>query len=322
MMLTSGGQTGDAAKCEALGVAAYLLKPVRHAELRRAIGRVLRGEDLPGGGALMTRGLLQEQSEERLGMHILLAEDNAVNRKLAIRLLEKRGHRVSVATNGREALDQLEGAEFDLVLMDVQMPEMDGLEATRRLREREDRSGHGTGQRQAVVAMTALVMKGDRERCIAAGMDGYLSKPIRPQELDEILDRYAGAESSASDTAKAEAAGTSCVRTEELLERIGGDRGFLTELLELFRADYPGQLQRAREAAARNDAATVQRVAHSMKGALRNLAAPAASRLAEEIEAMGERGDVSGAGRRLDDLEREVVRVVAMLQELCLVSAN
>jgi CheY-like chemotaxis protein len=321
MMLTSGGQAGDAAKCQALGIAAYLLKPVRHSELRQAIGRVLRGEELPGAGALVTRDLLQEQSAGREGLHILLAEDNAVNRKLAMRLLEKRGHRVTVATNGREALEQLEGAAFDLVLMDVQMPEMDGLEATRRLREREDRSGHGTGQRQAVVAMTALVMKGDRERCIAAGMDGYMSKPIRPQELDEVLDRYAAIERGGGAATEAEEGESSCVVTGELLERIGGDRGFLTELLELFRADYPGQLQKARDAAARNDATAVQRVAHSLKGALRNLAAPEASRLAEEVEAMGERGEVGGAGRRLDDLEREVVRVVAMLQELCLVSA-
>jgi two-component system sensor histidine kinase/response regulator len=116
----------------------------------------------------------------------LLAEDNAVNQRLATRLLEKRGHRVTLAANGREALSALEKQPFDLVLMDVQMPEMDGLEATSILRQREqEREGH-----QPVIALTAHAMKGDQERCLAAGMDGYLTKPIRPQELDEILDKY------------------------------------------------------------------------------------------------------------------------------------
>jgi CheY-like chemotaxis protein len=282
---------------------------------------VLRGEELPGAGALITRDLLTEASQERKGLRILLAEDNAVNRKLAMRLLEKRGHSVAVATNGREALEQMEASSFDLVLMDVQMPEMDGLEATRRLRAGE----RGSDKRQAVVAMTALVMKGDRERCIAAGMDGYMSKPIRPQELDEILEKYAGTEGAAASGAgaasAAEESGASCVRTEELLERIGGDRAFLAELLELFRADSPGQIARAREAAARGDAAGLQHVAHSLKGALKNLAAGTASRLAEEIEAMGQRGETTGVEGRLAALEREVARVVTTLEAMCLVSA-
>jgi two-component system, sensor histidine kinase and response regulator len=117
---------------------------------------------------------------------VLLAEDNLVNQRLAVRLLEKRGHRVVVAANGLEALQALEKESFDLVLMDVQMPEMDGLEATAILREKEK----GTGVHQAVVALTAHAMKGDREKCLAAGMDGYLTKPIRPQELDQLLEIY------------------------------------------------------------------------------------------------------------------------------------
>jgi two-component system sensor histidine kinase/response regulator len=117
---------------------------------------------------------------------VLLAEDNAVNQRLAVRLLEKRGHRVTVAANGREALDALQRESFDLVFMDVQMPEMDGLEATGAIREKEKR----TGSHQAIIALTAHAMKGDREKCLAAGMDGYLTKPIRPQELEEILEDY------------------------------------------------------------------------------------------------------------------------------------
>jgi len=181
MMLTSGSQRGDAARCRDLGVAAYLLKPVRQAELHEAIMRVISAKSEAGVALMITRSSLLDEEGPAHSLHILLAEDNAINQKLAMRLLEKRGHRVAVAQNGREALAALEKESYDLVLMDVQMPEMDGIEATAAVRAREKSSG---SKRQPIVAMTALVMKGDRERCIAAGMDGYLSKPIRPQELD------------------------------------------------------------------------------------------------------------------------------------------
>jgi len=119
-------------------------------------------------------------------LRVLVAEDNPVNQRLVVRMLEKRGHRVAVAGNGREAVDVLAKDSFDIVFMDVQMPEMDGLEATARIREKEE----GSESHQIVIALTAHAMKGDRERCLAAGMDAYLSKPIRPQELDDILEKY------------------------------------------------------------------------------------------------------------------------------------
>jgi signal transduction histidine kinase/DNA-binding response OmpR family regulator len=186
MMLTSAGHRGDAARCQELGVAAYLLKPIRQSELREAIARVLGAKEQEGAIPLITRFSLQDARDPSAFLRVLLAEDNAVNQQLAARLLEKRGHRVVVAANGREALAALEKDTFDLVLMDVQMPEMDGLEATAAIRKKEELSGN----HQAVVALTAHAMKGDQERCLAVGMDGYLSKPIRPQELDAILERY------------------------------------------------------------------------------------------------------------------------------------
>jgi two-component system, sensor histidine kinase and response regulator len=186
MMLTSAGHRGDAARCHDLGVAAYLLKPIRQSELREAIGRVLGAREQEGAIPLITRFSLHDARDPSASLHVLLAEDNAVNQRLAVRLLEKRGHRVTVAGNGREALDALQKESFDLVFMDVQMPEMDGLEATGAIREKEKR----TGSHQPVIALTAHAMKGDREKCLAAGMDGYLTKPIRPQELDEILEDY------------------------------------------------------------------------------------------------------------------------------------
>ena len=186
MMLTSAGHRGDAARCQELGVSAYLLKPIRQSELREAVARVLGAREHEGTIPLITRFSLQDAREPEAFLRVLLAEDNIVNQRLAVRLLEKRGHRVVVAATGLETLQALEKESFDLVLMDVQMPEMDGLEATVAIREKEK----GTGLHQPIVALTAHAMKGDREKCMAIGMDGYLTKPIRPQELDQILETY------------------------------------------------------------------------------------------------------------------------------------
>jgi PAS domain S-box-containing protein len=197
MMLTSAGHRGDAQRCQELGISAYLLKPVRQSELREAIARVLGARTHSGAIPLITRFSLHDERDPSAYLRVLLAEDNNVNQRLAVRLLEKRGHRVVVAGNGREALDALGKGKFDLVLMDVQMPEMDGLEATASIREREKSSG----LHQPIIALTAHAMKGDREKCLEAGMDGYLTKPIRPSELDEILEDYV---TRLSGTAKAE----------------------------------------------------------------------------------------------------------------------
>jgi two-component system sensor histidine kinase/response regulator len=187
IMLTSGGQRGDAARCEELGIAAYLTKPVCQAELCEAVIRVLHRKQQGLAAPLVSRYSLREKGDFLRSLRILLAEDNRVNQKIAIRLLEKRGHHPVLAENGKEALEALARASFDLVLMDVHMPDMDGIEATLAIREKEK----STGLHQPIIAMTALAMKGDRERCLAAGMDGYLSKPIDLQQLDDVLAAYA-----------------------------------------------------------------------------------------------------------------------------------
>ena len=184
MMLTSAGLRGDAVRCRELGIHAYLTKPITQAELLEAIqlalGTAAREEAQP---TLVTRHTLRESRKQ---LRILLAEDNAVNQVLAVRLLEKQGHTVTVAGDGREALAALEKQAFDLVLMDVQMPVMDGFEATAGIRSQEK----ATGAHIPIIAMTAHAMKGDRERCLAAGMDGYIAKPIQPKELYETLERF------------------------------------------------------------------------------------------------------------------------------------
>jgi signal transduction histidine kinase/DNA-binding response OmpR family regulator len=182
MMLSSADLTGEAARCRELGVAAFLTKPIRQAELldamRLALGGVARAESMT-----VVHSDAIEPSSRRL--HVLLAEDNVVNQRLAVRLLEKRGHTVVVANNGREALAALEREPFDLVLMDVQMPEMDGFEATAAIRARE----RATGAHIPIVAMTAHAMRGDEERCLAAGMDDYIAKPIQVAEFQAALER-------------------------------------------------------------------------------------------------------------------------------------
>jgi PAS domain S-box-containing protein len=188
MMLTSAGHRGDGARCQELGVAAYLLKPIRQSELREAIARVLGAREQKGAIPLVTRYSLQDARDPETSLRVLVAEDNLVNQLLVTRLLEKKGHRVVMTSNGREALEALEKESFDLVLMDVQMPEMDGLEATAALRQKEKLKGDGIHQH--VVALTAHAMKGDRERCLAAGMDAYLVKPIQPLELNKLLEDY------------------------------------------------------------------------------------------------------------------------------------
>ena len=186
MMLTSAGHRGDAERCKSLGVSAYLMKPIRLSELREAIARALGARPADGKLPLITRFSLHDAREASEVLNVLIAEDNAVNQRLVVRLLEKRGHRVVLAANGREAVEAQARQQFDLILMDVQMPEMDGLEATIAIRLAEKSSD----RHLPIIALTAHAMKGDEERCLASGMDGYLTKPIRPQDLDGVLEKY------------------------------------------------------------------------------------------------------------------------------------
>ena len=198
MMLTSAGHRGDGERCKELGVSAYLMKPIRLSELREAIARALGARPAEGKIPLITRFSLHDAREAGEALTVLVAEDNPVNQRLAVRLLEKRGHRVTLAANGIEAVEAQARQQFDLILMDVQMPEMDGLEATGAIRRSESaRDCH-----QLIIALTAHALKGDEERCLAAGMDGYLTKPIRPPELDRILAKLVSNKASSQQRAE------------------------------------------------------------------------------------------------------------------------
>jgi two-component system sensor histidine kinase/response regulator len=313
MMLTSGGHRGDAARCADLGVAAYLLKPVRQYELREAIARAVTRKARKTESEMLTRDSFEKNHEPARSLNILLAEDNPVNQRLALRLLQKRGHTVTIANNGNEALKALTRASFDLVLMDVLMPEKDGLTATAELRKRE----LGTGLHTPVVAMTALAMKGDKERCLEAGMDGYISKPVRPPELDSVLEGYISLRNNATPEPKKAAEVDACVNEEELLQRVDGDRAFLAEIAEIFRGDYPKQIRILQESIQAGDSERTRHTAHALKGALSNLSAERATALATSLEGTGGAGNPSDAPRLLAELEKELYRVDRRLQVIC-----
>jgi two-component system, sensor histidine kinase and response regulator len=188
LMLTSGEHQGDVERCHELGVSTYVIKPVRRAELHAAIVQALSGEPQPAKENRAAPLALDHPVETQVHppARILLAEDNLVNQRLAFRVLQKAGHRVAIASNGVEVLSALRRQTFDVVLMDVQMPQMDGLETTAAIRSEEKK----TKSHLPIIAMTAHAMKGDKERCLEAGMDGYISKPLRAAELLEMVDQY------------------------------------------------------------------------------------------------------------------------------------
>ena len=245
LMLTSGGQTGEAERCRKVGISAYLLKPVMKAELRNAILTVLGQvqSDSVAARPLVTRHTLRESSRK---LHILVAEDNVVNQAVILRVLEKMGHSSVLASTGKEALALAFSQKFDLAFMDVQMPEMDGLAATEAIRQREKSSG----THLAIFAMTAHAMKGDRERCLQAGMDGYITKPIRFSDIEKTLSGFSSAESVSA----AIPSGKIPWGRAEALERLGGDEDLLREICRIFLDESPNLLRKLQEAIADTDA--------------------------------------------------------------------
>ena len=287
MMLTSADRRGDLARCCELGIECYLTKPVRRSELLRALDLLLSGHHPHGGRGLITRSLVHGTPRT---LKILVAEDNAVNQTFLCRTLERMGHRTQAALNGKEALAMIQAEAFDLVFMDVQMPEMDGLAATRAIREWE---GH-TNTHVPIIAMTAHAMKGDRETCLAAGMDDYLSKPAKIADIERVTQqvcRHTAETLTPERQADPEPVSKPSWDREAALQRVGGDEVLLNELIEVFFEQFPKQSHRLNDAIARNDLAAVRDLAHTLKGSLGYLCASDAAKLAQQIEKSSEIAD-------------------------------
>ena len=303
IMMTSMGSRGDAGRLETLGFAAYLTKPVKQSQVFDCLMVVLNRRerrDLQVTPRIITRHALAERDKRRV--RILLAEDNPINQRVALKTLEKLGYRAEAVGNGAEALEALESRRYDLVLMDVQMPEMDGIEATRRIRDpRSAVRDHGV----PIVALTAHAMKEDRDACLAAGMNDYLSKPVKPDELTAALARWTGRRAgsepavgltrgapAAEPAPAAEAAPAAATGDGEppvfdeavLLNLLAGDREAVAEITAEFLKDAPLQVAAFRQAVAVGDAALARRQAHTLKGASANVGAEALRAVAYRTE--------------------------------------
>ena len=307
IMLTSAGQPGRTTKRQR-GLSNCITKPVKQSDLLDAIVSLMGAgskEEKPSRPADGRPTL-----KRRRGSRILLAEDNLVNQELARAILEKDGHTVVVARNGREALAALEDSgEFDLVLMDIQMPELGGLEATTMIREKEK----STGSHIPIVAMTAHALKGDRERCLEAGMDDYLSKPIQPDKLRRVVAEIVSNPAGRSPRAPEPPATDHVLDGRALLARVDGDVRLLRKLIQLFLADCPGMLSRIRQATASRDPEALRQAAHALKGSVANFAAPGPFEAALKLETMGRCCELAGAEEAYLTLEKEVRRLTQAL---------
>jgi signal transduction histidine kinase/DNA-binding response OmpR family regulator len=344
LMLTSSASHEDVQRCREMCIAACLSKPVKQSDLFNVL-RKLNGLTMAGGippglaaidlgaAAVDFRGIdLQETPTQPLT--ILLAEDNLVNQRVALGILEKRGHIVVTANDGLEAVQAAATQKFDLILMDVQMPNLDGLAATGEIRRLEA----ATGSHTPIVAMTAHAMKGDRERCLESGMDEYLSKPIKVSDLLATIDRLVqprkaceqndlpSARASAAQDALAEDSpvrfqpaapqgSTEVLDLNSLLARVENDWDLLHELVELCLDSSPALLQEIEAGLARQDAQTVERAAHALKGAMQNMGATQAARAAADMEDLGRRRELNLAEEAMSSLKIEFERLVGALSE-------
>jgi signal transduction histidine kinase/DNA-binding response OmpR family regulator len=305
MMLSSADQQRGRARCREIGINTYLIKPIKPSALLNAIRSALGArpveEPIMPIIPIISSGL---QIRPPKSLRVLIAEDNPVNQMLAVRLLQRHGHSTVIAANGRKALATLEQQEFDLVLMDVQMPEMNGFEATAAIRQEEET----TGRHIPIIAMTAHAMKGDEERCLTAGMDAYVSKPITPDELFRAVAKI----TPAPDKAMAEP-DEGIVDRSAILAQVDGDTELLAELVDLFLDTYPSLLGEIRQGIRDQVPSRVSEAAHSLKGALANFWPTAGMDLVLTLELMGRDGNLSRAGEKLRELEVNMGRIESAL---------
>jgi CheY-like chemotaxis protein/HPt (histidine-containing phosphotransfer) domain-containing protein len=312
LMLPAWGMGRDVSRCKEVGVDAHLTKPSTASDLLDSLMIVL-GERDPSGSTDDSFDT-DRGGEARSGrpLRVLLAEDNPVNQRVAAHLLKRWGHETTVVGNGRQAIEAVESEEFDVVLMDIQMPEISGLEATAAIRKKEA----GTGRHIPIIAMTAHAMKGDRERCLDAGMDDYVSKPVNPPDLQAALDRFCpDVESEKEEEVSSSEDVAHCGKEDDIasifdmekaLARTDGSKELLGEVLDIFEETSPELLREIRGALAAGDAEKLSRSAHSLKGAAGSVAAGRVFDRALELEELGKRGDMTQAVAKTEELEDQV----------------
>lgn len=309
VMLTSASQPEDVGRCRKLGISAHLTKPIKQSELFDVIITTI-GET--AGKKLLSGRESKRPRRGQRSLHVLVAEDNPVNQLLAKRILKKLSHHVTVVSNGREALSAVQARNFDLVAMDVQMPEMDGLDATAAIRNWEKTAGTHV----LILAMTAHAMKGDRERCLASGMDGYVSKPIRIGELDRAIAQLLGSSRSAGRPPLEQTREDGVMDPAALLAGVDGNRRLLRELVRLFMADCPKHLAEIKEAVQRGDTEALRVAAHTLKGSIGNFTAKRAFAAAQRLETIGRNGNLDRADDARISLESELMYLTESLTRL------
>jgi len=333
VLLTSVGVRTDHPDFARLAIASCLTKPLKPAQLHQVLMRVVSGTK-PAANQRTSSPKLDPTLARRLPLRVLLCDDNAINQKVAQRLLQQMGYRTDLAANGLEALAALDRQPYDLVFMDVMMPEMDGFEATRIIRERQRQSSRFPNYQSSiiVVAMTASAMQGDREKCLGAGMDDYIAKPIRLEDVRTIMERWgpsigpaetpgtngANAQSAPADAgSRANGAATAeeaPVDMDRLLEFTDGSADNLRELVELYLSQTAEQMEQLAAAVRGGDAAEVRRLAHSCAGASSTCGMRRLAPMLRELERKGLAGELAGAAPMCRDAGVEFERIRGFLQ--------
>ena len=324
ILLTSFGEKGHGQQALESGYAAYLTKPVRQLQLLdclitvmgRSVCKENGGKEDASPPPLITRHSLAEAKAAR--GRILLVEDNSVNQKLVFKLLQKLGYRVDTVSNGREALEAVSRVSYAAILMDCQMPEMDGFEATQAIREKE----RINGRHVPIIALTANAMQGDKERCLKAGMDGYVSKPVQAKTLFEVIERLVPAVGEQAESGwelpSAVRLGTAGVVLDRaaILARVDGDEELLEELVTIFLDDSLQLMNEIRESLARGDSKRLRHAAHTLKGSAANFGTSPVCEEAARLEMMGHNENLTGAEAVWAELEEAMKNLKLVLKSL------
>ena len=319
MLLEAADLQNSREHCRKLGLMHSLTKPMTHSELFDLLISLPMtwAEDLEEAPTPDTPSTPDQKSPAQTRhpvrhLKVLLAEDNLINQKLAVAILEKMGHFVAVASDGEEVLAALEEDTYDLVLMDIQMPKLDGLEATQAIRERERQ----TGQHLPIIAMTAHALKGDRERFMAAGMDEYIPKPIHIGKLREVLSTVAEQVMKKGQRMELDPTSEKSINLDQLKQSIGDDTSLLLEVIDIFTDTGPAMLTAIKAALEAEDAQALENTAHALKGSAGNFGAQAVVRSSAALETLGNRGSLAGAQELLEELEGELDAMLAALKEI------